>query len=346
MVRFLSIALAALAIGLGIGFAYNKFGSRGESVVNVYSSRKEELVRDLFKKFTAETGIEVRYVRDKAPQLITRMESEGVYSKADLLLTADATNLILAKNKGLLQPIRSAKLENSIPASLRDGEGYWFGLTKRARIVVYNKGMVDVGKLSTYEDLADPKWRNLLLVSSSNRPYNQSLIAFMIAHNGMDAARKWVRGLVRNMARAPAGGDTDQIRAVAAGEGAIAIVNSYYFGRISSSEDPEDKKVASKVGIFFPNQNTTGAMINISGGGVAKHAKNKANALRLLEFLVSKEAQEIYAHSNKEYPLVEGVSSADILESWGSFKESTLPLRELERYLPESVQLADEEGWK
>ena len=346
MMRFLGIALVALAIGLGIGFAYNKYSARNEQVVNVYSSRKEELMRDLFERFTSETGIKVRYVKDKAPQLITRMESEGIYSKADVLLTTDAANLILAKKKGLLQTVRSETLEKAIPAPYRDSEGYWFGLTKRARIVVYNKNAVDVSKLSTYEDLADSKWRNLLLVRSSNSPYNQSLIAFMIANNGVEATRKWVRGLVRNFARDPAGGDTDQIRAVAAGEGAIAIVNSYYFGRISSSDKPEDREVASKVGIFFPNQGTTGSMINISGAGVAKYAQNRENAVKLIEFLASRGAQEIYAHGNKEYPMVSGVKSADVLTSWGGFKESTLPLQELERHLSEAVKIADEEGWK
>lgn len=343
--KALGIVIMVLAICFGV-IAYNKHSSIQEKVVNVYSSRKEELLRDLFKKFTADTGIQVRYINDEAAQLIARMESEGAYSEADVFLTADAVNLILAKKKGLLQPVRSEILEQVIPARYRDNDGYWFGLTKRARIVVYNKDLVDVSQLSTYEDLADSKWRNQILVRSSNSPYNQSLIAFMVANNGMEATREWVRGLVSNFARKPAGGDTDQIYAAAAGEGGIAIVNSYYWGRVCSSERRVDKEAAAKLAIFFPNQGSTGAMINISGGAVAKSAKNKDNALKLLEFLSGEEAQSIYANSNQEYPIVLGAARSKILQSWGEFQESELPLQELEKYLGESVQIADEEGWK
>ncbi|MDB1135333.1 extracellular solute-binding protein [Candidatus Anaplasma sp. TIGMIC] len=344
--RILCVVLFAFALGLFGGVAYNKYSVKQGQVVNVYSSRKEELLRDLFKKFTADTGIQIRYINDEAAQLIARLESEGVHSKADVFLTADAVNLILAKKKDLLQPVRSQILEKVIPARYRDKDGYWFGLTKRARVIVYNKSLVDVNDISTYEDLADSKWRGQILVRSSNSPYNQSLIAFMIANNGTRATRAWVRGLVKNFARKPGGGDTDQIYAAAAGEGGIAIVNSYYWGRVSASNKAIDREAVSRLAIFFPGQNSTGAMINISGGAIVKHSKNKENAIRLLEFLSSKEAQSIYANSNQEYPIVPGVPSSKVLQSWGDFRESTLPLQDLEKYLGESVKIADEEGWK
>ncbi|MCU7611254.1 extracellular solute-binding protein [Anaplasma capra] len=345
--RVVGVLLCALAIGLGIGFLYDRYQSGQGEVVNVYSSRKEELLRDLFRRFTAGTGIRVRYINDEAAQLIARMESEGKYSKADVFLTADAVNLILAKKRGLLQAVKSDMLEQAIPLRYRDAEGYWFGLTKRARVVVYNKSLVSVGDLSTYEDLAHPRWKGKILVRSSNSPYNQSLIAFMVANNGLTATRKWIRGLVANFARKPSGGDTDQIYAAAAGEGGIAIVNSYYWGRVSSSDSKADREASSKLAIFFPNQKVgMGTMVNISGGAVAKHAKNLDNAVKLLEFLSGPEAQKVYADVNQEYPIVKGVEYSDVLRSWGEFRESELPLQDLEAHLAEAVLIADEEGWK
>ena len=344
--KFLGVVLGALVLCLAMGLAYNRYSTSQSHVVNVYSSRKEELLRDLFKKFTADTGIQVKYINDEAAQLIARMESEGVYSEADVFLTADAVNLILAKKKGLLQPVRSELLENVIPAQYRDQEGHWFGLTKRARVIVYNKELVNEKDLSTYENLADPVWRGSVLVRSSNSPYNQSLIAFMIANNGAKSTREWIRGLVGNFARKPSGGDTDQIYAVAAGEGGVAIVNSYYWGRVCASSRKIDRDTSSRLAIFFPNQESSGTMINISGGAVARHAKNRENAIKLLEFLSGEEAQSIYANSNQEYPIVPGVPSSEVLQAWGDFKESTLPLQDLEKHLGESVKIADEEGWK
>ena len=346
VMKFLGMVLGALVLFLAAGMVYNRYSTGHNQVVNVYSSRKEELLRDLFKKFTADTGIQVKYINDEAAQLIARMESEGVYSEADVFLTADAVNLILAKKKGLLQPIRSDLLEKLIPAKYRDQEGHWFGLTKRARVIVYNKELVDGKDLSTYEDLADPKWHGHILVRSSNSPYNQSLIAFMIANNGAESTREWIKGLVGNFARKPSGGDTDQIYAVAAGEGGVAIVNSYYWGRVCASNRRIDQEAAARLAIFFPNQDSSGTMINISGGAVARRSKNKENAIKLLEFLSGAEAQSIYANSNQEYPIVPGIPSSEVLRSWGEFKESTLPLQELEEHLGEAVKIADEEGWK
>ncbi|WP_265044191.1 extracellular solute-binding protein [Wolbachia endosymbiont (group A) of Epagoge grotiana] len=337
---FIFTSLIAVIL-IVITYLYRNDGTNDSQVVNVYSSRKEELVRTLFDEFTKNTGIKVRYIIDDYSQLLSRMENGG---EADLFLTADAINLILAKKRGLLSQVDSEVLKSVIPARFRDSEDYWFGLTKRARILVYNKDSVDPKDLSTYEDLANEKWKGKILVRSSTSPYNRSLIAFMIANNGFEKTKEWVSGIVSNMARKPSGGDTDQIYAVAAGEGDVAIVNSYYFARILSSENK--KNVADKLGAFFPNRNDHGVMVNISGAAVTKNAKNRENAIVLLEFLVSKQAQELYAKKNQEYPIIEGVETSDILKSWGNYSQSDLPLSELEKHLFEAVMIADECKWK
>ncbi|WP_264723907.1 MULTISPECIES: extracellular solute-binding protein [Wolbachia] len=337
---FIFTSLIAVIL-IVITYLYRNDGTNDSQVVNVYSSRKEELVRTLFDEFTKNTGIKVRYIIDDYSQLLSRMENGG---EADLFLTADAINLILAKKRGLLSQVDSEVLKSVIPARFRDSEDYWFGLTKRARILVYNKESVDPKDLSTYEDLANEKWKGKILVRSSTSPYNRSLIAFMIANNGFEKTKEWVSGIVSNMARKPSGGDTDQIYAVAAGEGDVAIVNSYYFARILSSENK--KNVADKLGAFFPNRNDHGVMVNISGAAVTKNAKNRENAIVLLEFLVSKQAQELYAKKNQEYPIIEGVETSDILKSWGNYSQSDLPLSELEKHLFEAVMIADECKWK
>ncbi|MGL9759274.1 MAG: extracellular solute-binding protein [Wolbachia sp.] len=321
-----------------ITYLYRNNGTDNSQVVNVYSSRKEELVRTLFDEFTKDTGIKVRYIIDDYSQLLARIENGG---EADLFLTADAVNLILAKKRELLSQVDSEALKNAIPAKFRDSEDYWFGLTKRARILVYNRESVDPKELSTYEDLANEKWKGKILVRSSTSPYNRSLIAFMIAKNGFEKTKEWVSGIVSNMARKPSGGDTDQIYAVAAGEGDVAIVNSYYFARILSSKDK--KSVVDKLGAFFPND---GVMVNISGAAVTKNAKNRENAIALLEFFVSKQAQELYAKKNQEYPIVEGIEISDVLKSWGNYPQSDLPISELEKHLFEAVMIADECKWK
>lgn len=337
---FIFTSLIAVVL-IVITYLYRNDGTNDSQVVNVYSSRKEELVRTLFDEFTENTGIKVRYIIDDYSQLLSRIENGG---EADLFLTADAVNLILAKKRGLLSQVDSEVLKSIIPAKFRDSEDYWFGLTKRTRILVYNKESVDPKDLSTYEDLANEKWKGKILVRSSTSPYNRSLIAFMIANNGFEKTKEWVSGIVSNMARKPSGGDTDQIYAVAAGEGDVAIVNSYYFARILSSENK--RNVADKLGAFFPNRNDHGVMVNISGAAVTKNAKNRENAIVLLEFLVSKQAQELYAKKNQEYPIIEGVETSDILKSWGNYSQSDLPLSELEKHLFEAVMIADECKWK
>ncbi|GHM58105.1 MAG: iron deficiency-induced protein A [Candidatus Mesenet longicola] len=332
------ITIVILLITLILIYFQNQRLNSSDEVINVYSTRKEELMHSLFDEFTKETGIRINYINDDYAQLLIRIENEN---NGDLFLTADVTNLISAKRRELLSKIESKILEDVIPENFRDSDNYWFGLTKRARILVYNKELIDAGDLSTYEDLADPKWKGKILTRSSSSPYNQSLIAFMIATNGLEYTKEWIKGLVYNFARKPSGGDTDQIYAVAAGEGAVAIVNSYYFARVLASD-----KASEKLKVFFPNQNSNGAMINISGGAVIKNAKNKDNAIKLLEFLVSKKAQHLYTEMNHEYPIRDDVEVSQILKAWGHYKQSDLPLQELDKHLNESIMIADQCGWK
>ncbi|MGL9681962.1 MAG: extracellular solute-binding protein [Wolbachia sp.] len=343
MRKTLIFTLLIAVVLIIITYLYKNNEIDTSQMVNVYSSCKEELIRTLFDEFTKDTGIKVRYIIDDYSQLLSRMENGG---EADLFLTADAVNLILAKKRDLLSKVDSEVLKNAIPVKFRDSENYWFGLTKRTRILVYNKESVDLKDLSTYEDLANEKWKGKILVRSSTSPYNRSLIAFMIANNGLEKAKEWVCGIVSNMARKPSGGDTDQIHAVAAGEGDVAIVNSYYFARILSSGHGNKGNIIDKLGVFFPNQNDNGVMVNISGAAVTKNSKNRENAITLLEFLVSKQAQELYAKKNQEYPIVKGVETSDILKSWGSYSKSDLPLSKLEEHLLEAVMIADECKWK
>jgi len=337
--HILAFALLA-AVGLGVQ------ESRAADSVNVYSYRKEELIKPLLDTFTERTGIRANLITGNAGELHQRLKAEGVNSPADLLVTVDAGNLHRAKEDGLLQAVASPLLEQHIPTHLRDPEGYWFGLSKRARVFVYAPDRVDGDALSTYLDLADDKWEDRLLIRSSSNIYNQSLIASVIAAHGMEKAEEWARNLVDNFARNPQGGDTDQIRAAAAGEGDLALVNHYYFARLAASEDEADRRVAAKLAIFFPNQDGRGTHVNVSGAGVTAHAPNRDNAVRLLEFLVSEEAQEIFAEGNQEYPVRDGVPLSPVVAEWGPFKEDDLNLSVLGELNREAVMLADRVGWR
>ena len=314
------------------------------SEVNVYSSRKEILMRDLFDEFSRINNIKVNYITDDSTKLISRIENEENLSKGDLFISADVTNLILAEKRGLFQEVNSQILNEAIPKKLRNNK--WFGLTKRARVIVYARDRVNVNDLNTYESLSDPMWKGKILVRSSSSAYNQSLLASIIHANGERAARAWVKGLVANFARSPQGGDIDQIRAVAAGEGDVAIVNSYYYARILASDLESDKKIAQKVGIYFPNQDGRGVMMNISGAGILKHAKNKVNAINLLEFMVGPIAQNLYAQNNHEYPVLNSVKLSSILASWPRYKQDDTSLLMVGEYMKKAIKIADEEGWR
>ena len=315
-------------------------------VVNVYTHRHYEVDQEIFDRFEKETGIEVNVVKASADELIVRLENEGEKSPADILVTVDAGRLVLAKEKGLLQSVDSEVLSENIPSYLRDPSGFWFGQTVRARLLVYSKTRVDPANLSTYEALTDSIWKGRLLSRSSSNIYNQSLMASIIAHNGPEDAEKWAAGVLANFARKPKGNDRDQIVAIAADQGDVAIVNSYYMGKLLESDDSGQRAAAEAVGVFFPNQNGRGTHINISGAGVTQYAPNKENAVKLLEYLSTPDIQALFAEANSEYPVNPSVPEAALLESWGDFKRDTLNLTKLGELNSEAVEIFDRVGWK
>lgn len=320
--------------------------ARKEQVVNVYTHRHYEPDQNIFKMFEEKTGITVKVINASADELIQKMKMEGKQSPADVLITVDAGRLSRAKEEGLLQSITSEVLENSIPSHLQDVDNQWFGLTKRARIIAYAKDRIKPEDLSTYEDLVHNKWKGKILVRSSSNIYNQSLLASIIANNGEEAAKNWAKGIVTNMARSPKGSDRDQVKAVVAGEGDLAIVNSYYIGKMLNSPDAEEVKTAQKIGLFFPNQDDRGTHINVSGAGVAKYAPNKENAIKFIEYLVSEEAQRVFTEANYEYPILERVAPVEDIKAWGDFKEDNLGLNKLGEHNKQAVLIFDAAGWK
>ena len=341
------LKFGALSLLLAATFSCGGSSTNEENqVVNVYTHRHYEADQQLFDKFTEETGIKVNVVSASADELIQKLELEGANSPADVLITVDAGRLHRAEEKGLLQSISSSTLDSNIPAKFRDPEGYWFGLTYRARIFAYSKERVNPEDLSTYEALTEPTWKGRVLTRSSENIYNQSLLASIIASQGEEAATAWASGLLANMAREPKGSDRDQVKAVASGEGDVAIVNTYYIGIMLNDANEEERKAADKVGIFFPNQNDRGTHINISGAGVTKHAPNKENAVKLIEFLSGTTAQEFLANINFEYPVNANASFSDLLKQWGEFKADELNLSELGNNNRNAVVVFDRVGWK
>jgi iron(III) transport system substrate-binding protein len=336
----------ALAAMLGTAAIMGSAVSASAAEVNVYSSRHYDTDKSLYQTFTQQTGIKVNIIEGRDDELIERIRTEAGNSPADILVTVDAGRLWRAQNADILQPIKSKILEDTVPAYLREPNGLWFGLTKRARVIIYNKAAVKPSELSTYEDLADPKWKGRLLIRSSTNVYNQSLAGSMLAAHGEKKTEEWARGIVANLARQPQGGDSDQIKAVAAGEGDIAVSNTYYFGRIAGSSKPEDKAIADKVGVFFPNQNDRGTHVNISGAGVLKNAPNKDNAVKFLEYLVSPPAQKIFAEGNYEYPVSKVAEMSPVIASWGSFKEDNLNASVFGKNNEEALKIMDRAGWK
>lgn len=315
--------------------------------VNLYSARKEALIEPLLERFEEQTGIEVNLVTGSADALIERLQVEGRNTPADMLLTVDAGRLHRATEAGLLRATDSEALEDRIPAHLRHPEGRWFGLSKRARVISYSRDRVDPSELSTYEDLADPKWQGRVCIRSSSNIYNQSLLASLIEAHGVEKATEWAEGVVDNMARRPQGGDTDQIRAVASGVCDVAVNNTYYYGRLVNSDDAADREVAEQVGLIFPNQDGRGTHVNVSGAGVTTHASNVDAAEQLLEFLVSDEAQHWYAEVNYEYPVNPDASVSETVEDWGyPFDEDNLNLSRLGELNAEAVKVFDRAGWR
>ncbi len=343
MIKAMTRGAMALAVLLSGPLSAAAVGSSGE--VNIYSYRQEVLIRPLLDRFEKKTGIKVNVIFAKKG-MIQRLKAEGMNSPADVVLTVDAARLIKIRQEGLLQPVKSAALDANIPPQYRDPDGHWFGLSVRARPIIYNVGSVDPKSLSSYEDLADPKWKGRICIRSSSNVYNQSLLSAMIAHMGKDKAEAWAKGFVGNFARKPQGGDRDQIRGAAAGACDIAIANTYYLAGMIKGKKEADREAAAKVKIFWPNQDGRGAHVNISGAGVTKSSKNTANAVKLLEFLADSEAQAIYAEKVNEYPVKPGVEVTAVVQQFGDFKADTLTLATLAKYNAEAVRVADRAGWQ
>ena len=340
------LTITTILGSLVVSFALAPMLASADSEVSLYSARKEKLIKPLLDKFTASTGIAVNLLTGKADALLKRLEVEGQNSPADLFITTDAGRLYRAKAAGVLQKVESDVLDKVIPSNLSDKDGMWFGLSQRARPIMYVKNRVKPEELSTYEALADDKWKKRICIRGSGNIYNQSLVASMIAHIGVEKTEAWAKKFVANFARPPRGGDRDQIKAAAAGQCDIAIANTYYLGKMIHGKDEAQKKAADAVAIFWPNQADRGTHVNVSGIAMTKSAKHKDNAKKLMEFLVSKESQEWYASANHEYPVREGVKSTDTLKSWGEFKADSINLSKLGELNADAVQLMDRAGWK
>ncbi|MEM8721114.1 MAG: Fe(3+) ABC transporter substrate-binding protein [Cyanobacteria bacterium P01_G01_bin.39] len=309
--------------------------------VNIYSSRHYNTDNQLYDNFTEQTGIEVNLIEGKDDELIERIKSEGANSPADILITVDAGRLWRAAQAEIFAPVESEILESKIPENLQDPNNLWFGFSKRARVIIYNKERVDPSQLSTYEALADPQWQGKFIVRSSSNIYNQSLVAGMIEEQGEAATAQWIEGLVANFARSPQGNDTSQIEDVAAGVADLTLANTYYVARYQ--DNPE---VFDNVGIFFPNQEGRGTHVNISGAGVLKNAPNRDSAIAFLEYLASPEAQEFFALGNNEYPVVEGTPVNPVVAGFGEFKDDTTNVAAYGQNNADAVKIMDLSGWK
>jgi iron(III) transport system substrate-binding protein len=317
------------------------------AVVNLYSSRHYNTDEALYKNFEKATGIKVNRVEAGEDALMERIKTEGDKSPADLFITTDVGRLWLAEQAGYFQKTDSKVLNDVIPKSLRHPDGLWYGFSVRARVVFYAKGKVDPKTIANIEDLADPIHKGKVCSRSGGHVYSRSLMGSLISANGADKSEAWAKGVVANFARQPKGGDTDQIKAIAAGECQLAIGNTYYFARLMKSDKPEDKEVVSKVGVVFPNQANRGSHVNISGGGVLKHAPNKANAIKFLEYLASPEAQEYFANGNNEYAAANNKTASNpALTALGDFKREALDLAAIGKHQTTAQQIYDRAGWK
>lgn len=319
--------------------------AQAQGVLNIYSARHYQTDEALYADFTKQTGIKINRLDGKEEELAERIKNEGASSPADVLITVDASRLELVDKAGLFQPIKSAVIDARIPAGLRTPN--WVAFSTRARVIVYNKAAIKPEWVQTYEDLALPRLKNQVCVRSGAHPYNLSLGAAMVAHAGEAKTEEWARGLVANFARAPKGGDTDQLRAVAAGECGVAISNSYYLARLMRSSKPEDQQVVQALGIVWPNQKTWGAHINVSGAGIAKHAPNREAAVKFLEYLASDSAQAYFADGNNEWPVVKTAQTKNpALEAMGPFKPDALPIGQLASNAVVAQRVYDRAGWR
>jgi len=315
-------------------------------VVNVFTARHYDVDSMLYDEFTKQTGIKVNEVKGTAEELVERLKREGESTEADLFVTVDGGVLNYAKTNDVLQPIVSDIVNQNVPEQWRDKDNNWVGMATRARVIVYAKDRVTPDQLSTYEDLASEKWKGKVLARSSSSLYNQSLLASFIELNGEQAAEQWAQGIVNNFARNPEGGDRDQAKAIAAKVGDVAIMNTYYVGQMLNSKDAEEVKVAEQIGVFFPNQDTTGTHLNISGIGLTKHAKNKENAIKLIEFITGKEGQSLLTQGSFEFPVNEAADKPELLNTWGTFKPQQIDFAKLGENNKKATEILNKVGWK
>jgi iron(III) transport system substrate-binding protein len=314
--------------------------------VNVYSGRQEALIKPLLDKFTARTGIEVNLVTGGSDALISRLQSEGDLSPADVIIMADAGRLVRATDLGLTQAISNTSLLERVPASFKADNNHWVALTKRARPIMYRKGEVSPDAISTLEELTQPQWKNQVCIRSSSNIYNQSMTASLILIQGEDKTLEWAKGLVDNFARSPKGGDRDQIKALVAGECKLAVANTYYLGGMLTSADEETRQIAEQVGVIWPDQDGSGTHINISGAAITKYAQNTEQAQALLSFMLEAESQQWYAEANHEYPLLEGVQWSEQLQSFGTFKAQDIDFEKMGQLNDDALRLMDKAGWR
>ncbi len=327
------------------GMGLNSTQAAAEQVLNLYSARHYQTDEALYSNFTKQTGIKINRIEGKEEELLERLRNEGANSPADVLITVDAARLANAHDLGLFAPVKSRLLSERIPAHLHGPD--WFSFSTRARIIVYAKSRIKPDQVRNYDDLAKPAMKGKVCSRSGSHPYNLSLMASIIAHQGEARAEEWARGMVANFARSPRGGDTDQIKAVAAGECDVALANSYYYARMMNSKNPEDRKIVERTGVVWPNQATTGTHINISGAGMLKNAPHKEAAVKFLEYLASDDAQRYFADGNNEWPAVASVKvSNPALEALGSFKADTLDVSKLADYRVKAQMIFDRTGYK
>ena len=335
-----------LALAL-VGLVIAGVASAQESVVNVYSGRHYQTDEALYTGFSKATGIKVNRIEASEDAIIERIRNEGARSPADVMIAVDAGRLWRAEQLGLFQPVKSASLDARIPESLREPGGHWFGFSTRARVIAYNKARVQPGEIRTYDELADPKWKGRVCMRSSTNIYNLSLMGALIDHMGEAKAEAWAKNVRANLAQEPKGGDTDQLKAVAAGQCDVTVSNQYYYARLARSEKPDEKQVADRLGIVLPNQASWGTHVNISGAGVLKHAPHREAAIRFLEYLASDEAQRYFADGNNEWPVVRGVKVDNpVLNALGDFKRDRLNVAVLGKNQPSSQKIYDRVAWK
>jgi iron(III) transport system substrate-binding protein len=340
-------ALKTIFAGLALALFFIGEASAQDKVLNLYTARHYQTDEAFYTGYTKATQIKINRIEGGEDALFERIKAEGANSPADIFLTVDVARLWRAEQAGIFAPVKSGALSQRIPAQYRDADDKWFGFSARARVLAYDKNKIKSTELARYEDLANAKWKGEICTRSSSHPYNLSLISSMILHVGEEKATEWARGVSANLARSPRGGDTDQLRAVAAGECAIAISNHYYYVRLMRSQKPADRAVVEKVGLVWPNQADRGTHVNISGGGMLQHAPHRDAAVKFLEYLASDEAQTLFAKGNNEWPTVKGVKLANPeLESFGGFKTDSLPLAKLGKTQAVAQRIADKVGWK